>query len=211
MKNHFKIIVITIFLLTFIVGCTSNASTNLPVAAVATCTTANTDFQQLYKTFVANGVADNLSGFSMSITHEYSFQTTTASAICSLGYQSQPAFVNSNYLIEIFDTVTNSVIASVNGTFSATATSYITLPTAIPLLGDRIYKIKRYGPATVASPNGAGRCISNSVTGIGAITFPQKLGILIITGSNFYTQNLNGIVSAGPNSGIPYIDIVFQK
>ena len=79
------------------------------------------------------------------------------------------------------------------------------------LAAGRSYKIKRYGPATAANPNGAGRCISNNVTGAGNVSFPKTSGNLTITDSDFYTQNLNGQVSAGDNNNsLPYIDIVFQ-
>ena len=102
------------------------------------------------------------------------------------------------------------VVATINTTFSSMTTSYASLVTPLILIANRDYKIKRYSPATVANPNGLGRCVSNPVSGGGNVVFPKSNGNLTITASNFYTQNLNGIISAGVNSGLPYIDIVFQ-
>ena len=105
------------------------------------------------------------------------------------------------------DVVTSSVVASVTSTFSATTTSYVSLPTPFVLIAGRSYKIKRNSPATVASPNGAGRCVSNTVSGAGNVSFPKTNGNLTITDSDFYSNSVN---SGDNNNSLPFIDIVFQ-
>ncbi len=174
------------------------------------CPTTNTAFQQLYNPLNTVAMPESLSGYANSVIHEYTFKTSIASTICSIGYQSQPNLSAQNYLIEIYDTTTSLVVATINTTFSSMTTSYASLVTPLILIANRDYKIKRYSPATVANPNGLGRCVSNPVSGGGNVVFPKSNGNLTITASNFYTQNLNGIISAGVNSGLPYIDIVFQ-
>jgi hypothetical protein len=178
---------------------------------VAPCVTTNTDFQQLYNPLNTPAFPESLSGYNNAVTHEYTFNVTNAAIICSIGYQSQTALASQNYQIDIYDTVTNTVVSSIISTFSSTATSYASLSTPLALVAGRSYKIKRYGPATAANPNGAGRCVSNNVTGAGNVSFPKTSGNLTITDSDFYTQNFNGQVSAGDNNNsMPYIDIAFQ-
>ncbi|WP_310556055.1 hypothetical protein [Flavobacterium sp.] len=214
MKNNFKKISLLFFLTITIVSCNSDADP-IPVAlipaATVPCVTTNTLFQQLYNTLNTAAFPESLSGYNNAVTHEYTFNVTNVATICSIGYQSQTTLVSQNYQIDIYDTVTSTVVATITSTFSSTATSYTSLSTPFALVAGRSYKIKRYGPATVANPNGAGRCVSNNVTGTGNVSFPKTLGNLTITDSDFYTQNLNGQVSAGDNNNsMPFIDIVFQ-
>lgn len=191
-------------------GCSKSDPIVVPTVA-APCVTTNTPFQQLYNPLNSSAFPENLSGYNNAVTHEYTFNVTNAATICSIGYQSQAALATQNYQIDVFDTVTSTVVASIISTFSSTTTSYVSLSTPLVLAAGRSYKIKRYGPATAANPNGAGRCISNNVTGAGNVSFPKTSGNLTITDSDFYTQNLNGQVSAGDNNNsLPYIDIVFQ-
>lgn len=211
-KNQLKKISLLFLLAITIASCSSDADP-IPVLLPVNppCITTNSAFQQLYNPLNTAAYPESLSGYNNAVTHEYTFNVTNAATICSIGYQSQPALAGQNYQIEIFDTVTSTVVASITSTFSATATSYTSLNTPLALVAGRSYKIKRYGPATAANPNGAGRCVSNNVTGFGNVNFPQTSGNLTITDSDFYTQNLNGQVSAGDNNNsLPYIDIVFQ-
>lgn len=187
-----------------LVNCTSNDPDPI---VVANCISTNTNFQQLYNPLNTSSFPENLSGFSNSVTHEYTFMVTNAATICSVGYQSQAALSTQNYQIEIYDVVTSSVVASVTSTFSATTTSYVSLPTPFVLIAGRSYKIKRNSPATVASPNGAGRCVSNTVSGAGNVSFPKTNGNLTITDSDFYSNSVN---SGDNNNSLPFIDIVFQ-
>lgn len=172
-----------------------------------TCNNTNTTFQQVYNPLNTSAFPENLSGYPNAITHEYTFNVTAAATICSIGYQSQAALASQNYQIDIYDTVTSTVVATVASTFSSTTTSYVSLSTPFSIIAGRSYKIKRHSPATSANPNGAGRCVSNNVTGAGNVSFPQTFGNLTITDSDFYSQN----VSANDNNNsMPYIDIVFQ-
>jgi hypothetical protein len=197
-----KIFLILTGLLLF--NCTS---TDPIQTTVVSCNTTNTAFQQLYNPLNTTAFPENLSGYPNAVTHEYTFNVTTAATICSVGYQSQTVLASQNYTIEIYDTVTSTVVASVASTFSSTTTSYVSLSTPLSLIAGRSYKIKRHSPATSANPNGAGRCVSNNVTGAGNVSFPKTSGNLTITDSDFYSQN----VSAGDNkNSLPYIDIVFQ-
>lgn len=193
-------------------NCSKADETNVSVANNSTpfCPTTNTLFQQLYNPLNTVALPEFLSGYANSVIHEYTFKTSIALTICSIGYQSQTALATLNYQIDIYDTVTSTVVATLTSTFSPTTTSYASLSTPLVLVAGSPYKIKRYSPATVANPNGLGRCVSNPVSGGGNVVFPKSNGNLTITASNFYTQNLNGIISAGVNSGLPYINIVFQ-
>ncbi|MFM9988621.1 hypothetical protein [Flavobacterium sp.] len=210
MKNYLKK-VSTLFLLGItILACSKSEPIVAPTIATP-CITTNTDFQQLYNPLNTPAFPESLSGYNNAVTHEYTFNVTNATTICSIGYQSQTTLASQNYQIDVYDTVTNTVVSSITSTFSSTATSYVSLNTPLALVVGRSYKIKRYGPATAANSNGAGRCVSNNVMGAGNVSFPKTSGNLTITDSDFYTQNLNGQVSAGDNNNsMPYIDIVFQ-
>lgn len=206
MKKIFLLFVGLLF-----VNCSSSDPVITPAPILASCNSNNTAFQQLYNPLNTTAFPENLSGYSNAVTHEYTFNVTNVAAICSVGYQSQTALASQNYQIDIYDTVTSTVVATVVSTFSSTTTSYVSLSTPLSLIAGRSYKIKRYSPATSANPNGAGRCVSNNVTGAGNVSFPQTSGNLTITDSDFYTQTFQGIVSANDNNNsMPYIDIVFQ-
>lgn len=212
MKNYLKKISLLLLSTIAITSCSSNDAESTVIASVvAPCITTNTLFQQLYNPLNTTAFPESLSGYNNAVTHEYTFNITNAATICSIGYQSQTTLASQNYVIEIYDTVTNAVVKTITSNFSSTFTSYVTLTTPLVLVSGRSYKIKRYGPATVANPNGAGRCVSNNVTGAGNVSFPKTSGNLTITDSDFYTSNSTGIISAGDNNNsMPYIDIVFQ-
>jgi hypothetical protein len=209
MKKIFLLIAAGLIL----VNCTKP---DVPVlSAPVVCDSTNTLFQQLYNPLNTTTYPEYLSKYPNVQTHEYTFNVTNAATICSVGYQSQSTTATSNYIIEIYDTVTSTVAATVTSTFSATTTSYASLSSPLALVAGRSYKIKRYSPATSASINGAGRCVSNSSTSFstnGNVSFPKTFGNLTITDSDFYTAYLYGIVSANDNNNsLPYIDIVFQQ
>ena len=212
MKNYLQKISFLLSSVIAIASCSSNdAEPTITPSVVAPCITSNTLFQQLYNPLNTTAYPENLSGYNNAVTHEYTFNVTNAATICSIGYQSQTTLASQNYVVEIYDTVTNAVARTITSTFSSTVTSYTALTTPLVLVAGRSYKIKRYGPATVANPNGAGRCVSNNVTGAGNVSFPKTSGNLTITDSDFYTSNSTGITSAGDNNNsMPYIDIVFQ-
>lgn len=199
-------LLLTVFALT-----SCSTSTDPSVTSQPTCVTANTSFQQLYNPLNTIALPQSLSGFANAVTHEYTFKVSSAATICSLGYQSQANTSSLSYVLEVFDTVSATVVGSVTAAFSSSATSYVSFATPVALVVGREYKIKRFSPATAATPNGAGRCVSNSVMGGGNVSFPKTAGILTITDSDFYTQNLTGQINAGDNNNsLPFIDIVFQ-
>lgn len=193
-----------------LVNCTSTDPPALSLPVI--CDSTNTAFQQLYNPLNTAAFPENLAAYSNVVTHEYTFNVTNAATICSVGYQSQTATASQNYSIEIYDTVTSLVVATVTSTFSSTTTSYASLTTPLSLIAGRSYKIKRHSPATSASPNGAGRCVSNNAAGFGNVSFPQTSGNLTITDSDFYTSTAFAYISANDNNNsLPYIDIVFQQ
>ena len=209
-ENYLKKISLSLILTIAVIGCSKTDPPAAPTVA-ATCVTTNTLFQQLYNPLITASFPDGLSGYNNAVTHEYTFNVTNTATICSIGYQSQTTLSSQNYVIEIYDSVTNAVVFTITSTFSSTTTSYTSLSTPLVLVAGRSYKIKRYGPATLSSPNGAGRCVSNIVTGAGNVRFPKTSGNLTVTDSDFYTQNLNGQVSANDNNNsMPFIDIVFN-
>lgn len=189
-----------------LVNCTSTDPPALSLPVI--CNSTNTAFQQLYNPLNTTAFPESLSGYSNAVTHEYTFNVTNAAIICSVGYQSQTALATQNYNIEIYDTVTSTVVATVTSDFSSTTTSYVSLSTPLPLIAGRTYKIKRHSPATLGSANGAGRCVSNTVTGAGNVSFPKTSGNLTITDSDFYSVSVN---ANDNNNSMPFIDIVFQQ
>ena len=212
-KNSLKKIITLLAFGLMAMGCSKADEPNVSTAgnSVPVCVTTNSLFQQLYNPLNTATFPENLSGYNNAVTHEYTFKVTTAATICSIGYQSQTALATQNYVIEIYDTVSMSVVSTITSTFLSTTTSYVSLTTPITLVAGRLYKIKRNGPATVSNPNGAGRMVSNNVTGTGNVSFPKTSGNLTITSSDFYTKNTNITVSANDNSNsLPFIDLIFQ-
>ncbi len=215
MKN-FKTLT-SIFLLTVtILGCSkSDPETEIPLVATVSCVTTNTLFQQLYNPLNTVAYPESLSLYNNAVTHEYTFNVTNAATICSIGYQSQTTLATLNYQMDIYDTVTSTVVATVTSIFSPTTTSYVSLSTPLVLVAGRSYKIKRHSPASPANPNGAGRCVYNVRTlqnsPMGNVSFPKTFGNLTITDSDFYTSTLFAFISANDNNNsLPFIDIVFQ-
>ena len=213
MKNYLKKITTLLAFGLVTISCTKADTPQVSTAGNSTpiCTTTNSLFQQLYNPLNTSTFPENLSGYNNAVIHEYTFKVTNPATICSIGYQSQTALATQNYVIEIFDTVSSSIVSTITTTFSSTATSYVALNTPLVLVAGKSYKIKRYGPATVANPNGAGRMVSNNVTGSGNVSFPKTSGNLTITSSDFYTKNSSIIVSANDNNNsLPFIDLIFQ-
>jgi hypothetical protein len=204
MKNYLKKITVLLLVGIAMASCSKSdpetARTILPTAASLSCSTTNTPFQQLYSPLINATHPEYFSQLNY-ITHEYTFQMTVAGSICSFGYQSQANLASNNYTIELYDTVSNTVVGSVTSTFSATTTSYVSV-TPIAIVANRSYKLRRIAPATQAQANGLGRIVSNNVA---TTFFPATFGNMKIITGDFYSNS----VSLGPNVGIPYIDFAF--
>lgn len=198
MKNNFKNI-LTLFITGIIISSCSNGTTPIPVPP---CNATNTIFNQLYTSVVALPGHQNTITFDTEI-HEYTFTFSQTKTICSIGYQSQPAIANVPYLMEIVDVNTNTVIYSGNHVFSSANTSYVAIiPTLI--VANQPYTVRRTMLVANAG-NNFGNIIGRVVNQPGAlVSFPQNLGIMTITGANFY-QNGGPLV----NRGIPYIDFAY--
>ena len=190
----------------FLVNCTSTDPPALSLPVI--CDSTNTAFQQLYNPLNNAVFPESLSGYANSVTHEYTFNVTTAATICSVGYQSQSSISNQMHTVEIYDTVTNTVVSTITNAFSATTTSYASLSSPLVLITGRSYKIKRHSQPALCCAYGAGRCVSNTVSNSGNVSFPITFGNLTITDSDFYSGNTN---SGDNNNSLPYIDIVFQQ
>jgi hypothetical protein len=167
----------------------------LPVA----CNSSNSVFNQLYNNLVH--ISPNQNEVTMdSEIHSYSFEVSSSKTICKIGYQSLPTFYQTPYVIEIYDSTSNTLLYNGSHTFSYSFTSYVPI-TPITLIVGHSYTIRRiqtnWGGTIV---NTIGRLVHDPN---GNITFPVTFGVLTITGSSFgYSDTYNW--------AIPYIDIVFQ-
>lgn len=176
------------------IGCT-------PTPTPTPCNTSNTLFHQIF-TNVATAPGDTDIVTYDSEVHEYYFKLSANKTVCSIGYQSHPTLPT--YLIQLRDSTTQTTLFSYTGTFSASATSYVSVPT-VALTAGHIYTVRRiaisYGGlfsnivGRIAKKNGA----------MSLPSFPYTVGVMSVIGSNFY-QN----AGAAPIFGIPFIDIVFQ-
>lgn len=181
-----------------LVSCKKDAELKkLPVG----CDSSNSVFNQLYTNLVS--ISPNQNSITMDTeTHSFSFEVSSAKTICKIGYQSLLSFNQTPYLIEVYDSTSNTLLYSGNHIFSPTSTSYISI-TPIALIVGHSYTIRRIQTNWAGNiGNTIGRLVHSSNANI---TLPVTFGVLTITGSSFYG---NG----GPqyNWAIPYIDIVFQ-
>ncbi len=191
MKNILKTI-FTIFVLSFILSCSSNSD----IQQQTVCNSSNTEFQQLYNQQNNNTNTNIIS--EDTPTHAYTFEVTNQKNICSIGYQSIPSMATIPYHIEIFNNTTGVLIYTVDSVFSSSATSYISVG-SIPLLVGNSYTIKRI-------QNNWGSNILNTIGRIlynpNSYTFPLQFGDLKITSVQVDGGNVDTM--------IPYIDIVFE-
>lgn len=162
-----------------------------------TCDNSSSEFQSIFQSLVSNGHTDTET-YDSEI-HEYSFSLTSNKDVCKIGYQSQPAMSSTDYIIEIVDNSTGSIIYSDNHRFSSTQTSYITPSSPINLKSGVSYTVRRIQTLW-------GNNIGNTIGRIAMkhnMSFPYSNGIMTITGSKFY-QN------GGPsiNGAVPYIDLI---
>ncbi len=104
------------------------------------------------------------------------------------------------YLIEIYDSATNTLLYSCSHIFSPTSTSYISINPIVLNVGNS-YTIKRTQTIATSVLDLICRVIINLNQQIG---FPITFGSMKITSSSF-----NNPFSA-PNAILPYIDIVFE-
>lgn len=135
-------------------------------------------------------------------THTYSFEVSSPKTICMIGYQSLPSFNQTPYLIEVYDSTSNTLLYNGNHIFSPNSTSYYSI-TPIALVVGHSYTIRRIQTNWAGNiGNTIGRVVHSSTA---SITLPATFGDLTITGSSFYG-------TGGPhyNWGVPYIDIVFE-
>jgi hypothetical protein len=183
----------------FSIGCTP---TTPPTPA---CSTINTLFHQIYTATAA--ISGNVDVVTYdSEVHEYSFTLSANKTVCSVGYQSQPAIATAAipYTIVLKDNTTSTTVFTISNTFSSTTTSYVSIASTPTLIAGHSYTLKRILTSYAGNiGNTIGRMVKSSSTS--SITFPYSVGVMTITGSNFY-QN----AGTATNLGIPFIDIVFQ-
>ena len=165
------------------------------------CDSSNTVFNQLYTNLT--NTSPNQNSITMDCeTHSYTFEITSSKTICKIGYQSLASFNQTPYLIELYDSTSNTLLYSGNHTYSSTSTSYISV-TPITLVVGHSYTIRRTQTNWVGNiGNTIGRVVYSPTS---SITFPVTSGVLKITGSSFY-----GAGGPSYNWALPYIDIVFQ-
>lgn len=167
-------------------------------------TNAVTDFQLLVSNTVANNPAGTfVDDVWMDLdTHQYNFEVSSAQTLCSFGYQSQGGFTG-QYGIEILDVTNNTLLYSNQHSFSATATSYVSLATPIVLVPGNEYAILRTVINRQDLDDQLGRGLR--MPG-GSIPFPLTEGVLTIKSATFFG-------SGGPVNDIvvPYIDLVFEQ
>ena len=202
MKTQFKFRLIILAFATisaFSIACTPTGP-SLPLP----CSTVNTLFQQIYTNVVAIPGDTNTVTMDTEV-HGYDFTVSANKTICKIGYQSQPAVASQLYKIEIIDNTTSTTLFSQNTTFSATTTSYISVPN-IAVVPGHSYTIQRTLTNWLGNiGNTVGRLV-REVNG-GSIPFPHTVGVMTITGARFHQTSNPSVVST---FGIPYIDIAFQ-
>lgn len=194
-----------IFLLLFyglslsIFSCNKNKDVSLKTTTVND--TSNTDFNHLYHNLLSSYNYENIIIMDLEV-HAYSFEVTTPKTLIKIGYQSLPFFNSTPYLMEIFDSTSNTLLYSGSYLFSPTNTTYVSI-TPIPLVVGHLYSISRIQKNWAGNiGNTVGRLVRNPN---GNISFPQVFGDLKIMGSTFY-----GTGGPSINRALPYIDIVFE-
>jgi len=203
MKKLVYITVMAFAMLTLMVSCHKDDVE--PTPKDPECDSSNTPFQQLYAATLASD-PDHVNEVTMDvITHEYTFRLSVAMQVCQIGYQSQPDLYANNIPIdiEIEDMLTSTVVYTGSYVFDDTQTDYVSIP-PVSLQANREYTIRR----NVTNHNGLmanriGRLIRHDLGN--PITFPVTLGIMTITGADFY-----GVGSAPADFGIPFIDVVLR-
>lgn len=194
-NNFLYIVLLSSLLLLLHTGCKKEHS---PASSVQ-CDTTNTDFNQLYGSILA--VPGNTEGISQDFSvHAYTFQVTSAKTICKIGYQNSSPTNTQPYLVELYDSTTNTLLYSGNEIFSTGSTSYISI-TPVSLVPGKSYTIRRTQNFVTAN-DVIGRVILNQNN---HIVFPVTFGSLKITSSAFSVTP-----DWSDNMAFPYIDLVFQ-
>ena len=188
----FYVILLCVFSL---FGCGDDDDNTIP------CDNTSSEFQSIFQNMITSGHTDDVT-FDTEI-HEYTFTLSANKEVCEIGYQSQPAISSTSYLIEIIDSLTNTVIYSNNHTFSSISTSYITPSLTINLQSGTSYTIRR--TLLLSNANGQFSNIIGRIARKSPMNFPYSNGIMTITSADFY-QN------GGPltNLGVPYIDLILR-
>ena len=175
----------------------------MPAPPDPECDSSNTPFQQLYaSTFASNPAFDDDVTMDL-VTHEYTFRLSAAMQICQIGYQSQPDLYANNIPIdiEIVEAGTTTVVYSGSHVFDAGQTDYVSIP-PVSLSAGQDYTIRR----KVVNHNGLmTNRIGRMLTFGGTTPYPVTVGVMTITGSDFY-----GVGGPVPDFGIPFIDIVLR-
>ncbi len=153
----------------------------------------------LFQDIINNGHTDQVT-FDTEI-HEYTFSLSSNKEICGIGYQSQPEIASTPYIIEIFDNSANISIYSESHVFNSSKISYVSPTSTVSLQPGTSYTIKRI-------QTNWGTFITNTIGRLARkseMTFPYSSGDMTINSANFY-QNGGPLI----NSGIPYIDLIFE-
>jgi len=196
----FRTTALVLIAFNLLTGCDPNDPAPPPLPS---CTTANSDFTQLFAaTLASNSVFDDYTNMDL-LTHEYTFSVATNETVCAVGYQGNAVLFANNipYTVEIFDNTNNALVYSGSHFFDSAFTDYQSvIPTN--LVAGNTYTIRRI--------------VTNYMGNIGTTTGR----ILRFNGSNPYPVTTNGLTitasdfygTGGPvtNYGIPYIDIIFQ-
>lgn len=181
----------------FLVSCTKDADDTSPIP----CNTSNPDFFSLYSITAQNQQCIDQHIYDSEV-HSYSFEVNVPKTICSIGYQSQPAISQTPYLFEIWDSVANTIVYSGSHVFSATATSYASIP-PLSLIPNHTYTVKRIQTNYTLYNDIIGRIIHKPQ--FQQMQFPIMQGALKITSSRCY-----GNSSILIDAAIPCIDLVYQ-
>ena len=165
------------------------------------CNTSNPDFFSLYSVTAQNQQCIDHHIYDSEV-HSYSFEVSVPKTICSIGYQSQPSISQTPYLFEIWDSIANTIVYSGSHIFSATATSYASIP-PLSLIPNHTYTVKRIQTNYTMYNDIIGRIIHKPQ--FQQMQFPIMQGSLKITSSRFY-----GSSSVLIDAAIPCIDLVYQ-
>jgi hypothetical protein len=195
MKYSTSLSAILLLILIAVSGCHKN--NNLQPTGL--CDTSNTVFNQLYNNLNTNPANINDTAIDLNV-HAYTFQITSPETICKIGYQNLSPTNTQPYLIEIYDSTTNTLLYSGSHIFSATNTSYVSI-NPITLNVGNSYTIKRTQTIVTTTLDLIGRVTRN--LNLQAI-FPVTFGNFKITSSSFSSSSFQ------PNVVLPYIDIVFE-
>lgn len=199
MKTHIKKIGLLLVAVVATLSCNNDDNQNQGGG----CSTANSEFSQLYAaTLASNSSFTDVTTMDL-LTHEYTFEVNTNETVCSIGYQGNANLYAASipYLIEIVDNTTNLTIYSGNHVFDSVQTEYVSI-TPTNLTAGTSYTLRR----TVTNYLGnIGNTVGRLLRFNGPSPYPVSNAAITITSSDFYG-------TGGPVSdfGIPYIDIIFQ-